>query len=259
MIEKLVNSKTRLKILQHFLSHIDDRYYLRELERMLEESLSPLRRQLLKLEAMGILTVEEEANVKYYKLNKDFEGLEELKTMVLGQEVLDSATVMSSRDRSNGIILRASGEAASREEKESSAPKDEFKERLDNIILEAASAPKAEKRIAPQMASLAVSVASLIIVLTAALLVYSNAKNIKQMASLITKEEVLDSATVTGSRDRSNTNILRASGEAASREEASYRSSSNGEMTSKKWKLFPGNIPVLSGGETEGEKKSKEL
>ncbi|MEK6733127.1 MAG: transcriptional regulator, partial [Candidatus Omnitrophota bacterium] len=61
MIEKLVNSKTRIKILKLFLSHIDDRYYLRELERMLEESLSPLRRQLVKLTRMGILVVEEEA------------------------------------------------------------------------------------------------------------------------------------------------------------------------------------------------------
>src|SRR3990167_9984943 len=83
MIEKLVNSKTRLKILKLFLTHIDDRYYLRELERMLDESLSPLRRQLVKLTQLGILIVEEEANLKYYKLNKGFEGLEELKRIVL--------------------------------------------------------------------------------------------------------------------------------------------------------------------------------
>jgi len=83
MIEKLVNSKTRLKILKLFLSHIDDRYYLRELERLLGESLSPLRRQLVKLTNIGILITEEEANLKYYKLNKDFEGLEELRELVL--------------------------------------------------------------------------------------------------------------------------------------------------------------------------------
>ena len=64
MIEKLVTSKTRIKILNLFLSHIDDRYYLRELERMLDESLSPLRRQLVKLVNMGILIVEEEANLQ---------------------------------------------------------------------------------------------------------------------------------------------------------------------------------------------------
>ncbi len=91
MIEKLVTSKTRIKILKLFLSHIDDRYYLRELERLLDESLSPLRRQLVKLANMGILITEEEANLKYYRLNKNFEGLEELKELVLEKKRLASS------------------------------------------------------------------------------------------------------------------------------------------------------------------------
>ena len=98
---------TRIKILKLFLSHIDDRYYLRELERMLEESLSPLRRQLVKLTRMGILVVEEEANLKYYRVNKNFEGLEDLKKIILekmGSEVIkanEPETVMS---RSEDIV-----------------------------------------------------------------------------------------------------------------------------------------------------------
>ena len=59
MIEKIVTSKTRAKLLKLFLANMDSRYYLRELERMLDESLSPLRRQLVKMTKMGILrTVE---------------------------------------------------------------------------------------------------------------------------------------------------------------------------------------------------------
>ena len=84
MIEKIVTSKTRAKLLKLFLANIEDRYYLRELERLLDESLSPLRRQLLKLEKMGILTVEYEANLKYYRLNKNFTGIDELRNLVLG-------------------------------------------------------------------------------------------------------------------------------------------------------------------------------
>lgn len=34
---------------------------------------------------------------------------------------------------------------------------------------------------------------------------------------------------------------------------------SNGEMASRKWKILPGNVPVLSSVETGGEKKGKEL
>ncbi|MFH1854019.1 MAG: winged helix-turn-helix domain-containing protein [Candidatus Omnitrophota bacterium] len=95
MIEKIVTSKTRVKLLNLFLTHIDDRYYLRELERMLDESLSPLRRQLLKLVEMGILITEEEANLKYYKLNKSFEGIEELRKLVLGQDHVAAASYLS--------------------------------------------------------------------------------------------------------------------------------------------------------------------
>lgn len=86
MLEKIVTSKTRVKLLNLFLTHTDDRYYLRELERKLDESLSPLRRQLLKLVKMGILTTEEEANLKYYRLSKNFEGIDELGKLVLGHD-----------------------------------------------------------------------------------------------------------------------------------------------------------------------------
>ena len=112
MIEKLVNSKTRIKILKLFLSHIDDRYYLRELERMLEESLSPLRRQLVKLTRMGILVVEEEANLKYYRVNKNFERLDELKRIVLEEDAfviarsLEGATKQSNEIASLPLVAR---------------------------------------------------------------------------------------------------------------------------------------------------------
>nr|MBU1328370.1 hypothetical protein [Candidatus Omnitrophota bacterium] len=204
MIEKLVNSKTRLKILKLFLSNIDDRYYLRELERLLEESLSPLRRQLMKLTNIGILITEEEANLKYYKLNKNFEGLEELEKIILGQKVLDSASAAYSPDRSN------------------------------NIDAEVASIPSgAPKRFRYDLAVL--SFISVFVLVTAIFVVYTNNKNIKQVAKLISNS----GAEFTGVRSATPV--------------------SNGEMMSKKWKVIPGNIPVLSSGKTGEEKNSKEL
>ena len=86
MLEKIVTSKTRIKILKLFLTNIDARYYLRELERILDESLSPLRRQLIKLVKMGILITQEEGNVKYYLLNKNFTGIDELRNLVLDKK-----------------------------------------------------------------------------------------------------------------------------------------------------------------------------
>jgi DNA-binding transcriptional ArsR family regulator len=198
MIEKLVTSKTRIKILNLFLSHIDDRYYLRELERMLDESLSPLRRQLVKLTNMGILIIEEEANLKYYRLNKNFEGLEELKEVVLGKKIIPLQSVTS-----NGNLETVS------------TPK-QF--RYDLAIL---------------------SFVSIFVLVTAMFVVYANNKNIKQVTKLISGEPF----------------------QLRSAPTATYAVSpaSNGEMASKKWKVIPGDIPVLSSGGTGEEKKSEEL
>ena len=209
MIEKLVNSKTRIKILKLFLSHIDGRYYLRELERMLDESLSPLRRQLVKLTSMGILVVEEEANLKYYRVNKNFEGLEDLKKIILEKmdnEIIkanEPETVMS---RSEDIV-----------EIETTVPK-HF--RYDLVLL---------------------SFISFFVLTTAIFVVYSNMKNIKQVASFISKEAVSPAASA---------GVL---------QPTQLEKGSNGEMASKKWKVLPGNVPVLSSGETGEDKKSKEL
>lgn len=207
MIEKLVTSKTRIKILKLFLSHIDDRYYLRELERLLDESLSPLRRQLLRLAKDGILITEEEANLKYYRLNKNFEGLEELKRLVLDKEIIDSTAVQpSSEDASTEI-----------ETARSASPR-QF--RFDLVLL---------------------SFISIFVLLTAIFVVYTNMKSIKQVASLIAKDTTLPTAAV----------------EQTIEPRQSERS--NGEMISKKWKVMPGNIPVLSNGETGEDTKNKEL
>jgi DNA-binding transcriptional ArsR family regulator len=91
MIEQLVTSQTRVKLLKLFLSNIDKRYYLRELERLLNESLSPLRRQLIKLVRMGILNVEDEGNLKYYSLNKNFVGIGELQRLLVSYEIPEGA------------------------------------------------------------------------------------------------------------------------------------------------------------------------
>lgn len=218
MIEKLVTSKTRIKILKLFLSHIDDRYYLRELERLLGESLSPLRRQLLKLTDMGILITEEEANLKYYRLNKDFEGLEELKNMILERNV----------------IARSPEGAAKQSQEETSFA------RNDNY--QAVSAPR---HFRYDLALL--SFISVFVLITAIFVVYANTKSIKQVASLISNKTVLDSTNYS-----SHSNDIDA-------EPRSAGSVSNGEMVSRKWKIIPGNIPVLSSGETGEEKKNKEL
>ncbi|MBN1794209.1 MAG: winged helix-turn-helix transcriptional regulator [Candidatus Omnitrophica bacterium] len=73
MFEELFTSKIRLKLLQLFLSDPAKPRYLRGLERELGEPLSPLRRELVKLVRLGLLTTQREANIKYYYVNKQSE------------------------------------------------------------------------------------------------------------------------------------------------------------------------------------------
>ncbi|MFA5389191.1 MAG: winged helix-turn-helix domain-containing protein [Candidatus Omnitrophota bacterium] len=205
MIEKLVTSKIRIKILKLFLSNIDDRYYLRELERILEESLSPLRRQLVKLAEMGILTTEEEANLKYYRLNKNFDGLEDLKKIVLG--ITESET----------FPKPALGEVA------------------------VPSLPNAGLGKGARFDLMALAFISVFVLATALFVAYSNTKNIKQVAGMISVNKAAQPVSKAAAQHAPKSNI------------------SDSEMISRNWKLMPGNVPVLSSGEISKEKKSEEL
>lgn len=157
MIEKLITSKTRTKLLRFFLTHIDGRYYLRELERILDESLSPLRRQLVKLTKMGILVTEQEANLKYYRLNREFAGIEELRSLLLG-----------------------GGEAYKGPTDESAPKKDALRNSDLNI------APQMPKR--PRYDVVVLTMVSFFILLTALFVAYSSSRNIRQVAGLISDE-----------------------------------------------------------------------
>jgi predicted transcriptional regulator len=72
MLKMLFTSNTRLKLLDHFFNHPFRSFYLRELQRTLDESLTPLRRELGKMEQIGLLQSRREGNQKYYALNREF-------------------------------------------------------------------------------------------------------------------------------------------------------------------------------------------
>ncbi|MDP6685898.1 MAG: winged helix-turn-helix domain-containing protein [Candidatus Omnitrophota bacterium] len=226
MLEKLITSKTRVKILELYITHIDDRYYLRELERLLDESLSPLRRQLLKLVALGILTTEEEGKLKYYRLNKDFAGIEELRKLVSGITEKPAPRQTESYVESKSVQIK------------SETKSQEVIEKPVEIIKPQGPSPKAVKaRGLEPWVALSVS---LFIFIAAIFIVYTNTQNIEKVAALISEKTEKVSETVI-------------------EEVAKATATRPDEMISKRWKLTPGYIPVLSGGETDDDEKSKEL
>ena len=79
MLETLVSSRIRRTLLEHILAHPDERFYLRGLAKHLGLSVSPLRRELLRLEQLGLLRAYDEANVRFYIVNQSCPMFQQLK------------------------------------------------------------------------------------------------------------------------------------------------------------------------------------
>jgi hypothetical protein len=95
MFADLITSKTRIKLLNLFLTQPHDMYHVRECVRRTEEEINAVRRELLSLEKKGVLQKEQRANRVCYSLNKDYPFYFDLlkigaKTIGLGQQILEN-------------------------------------------------------------------------------------------------------------------------------------------------------------------------
>ncbi|MGA2967959.1 MAG: transcriptional regulator, partial [Candidatus Levyibacteriota bacterium] len=72
MFADLITSKSRIKLLNVFLSSPNDMLHVRELVRRTHDEINAVRRELAFLEKKGILTREPRANRVYYFLNKSY-------------------------------------------------------------------------------------------------------------------------------------------------------------------------------------------
>ena len=70
MLETLVPSRIRRTLFEYLLTHSRERFYLRGLAKELGVSVSPLRRELKRLEQMGMLKAHQEANIRFYVVNE---------------------------------------------------------------------------------------------------------------------------------------------------------------------------------------------
>src|SRR5271156_3149962 len=72
MFSDLITSKTRIKLLNLFLTSPHDMYHVRECVRRTEEEINAVRRELILLEKKGVLKKEPRANRVYYSLSRDY-------------------------------------------------------------------------------------------------------------------------------------------------------------------------------------------
>lgn len=93
MFSDLITSKSRVRLLDVFLTSPSSMYHVRELVRKTGDEINAVRRELAFLEKKGILTKEPRANRVYYFLNKNYSFYYDLlklgaKSMGLGAEIL---------------------------------------------------------------------------------------------------------------------------------------------------------------------------
>jgi len=101
MLEKLLGSHARVKILKLFLLNPTEKFYIRQLSRDLKLQLNSVRRELENLEKFGILTSdmkneegkeEKEAaggqEKKYFRANPNFVLFDEIKALIVKAQIL---------------------------------------------------------------------------------------------------------------------------------------------------------------------------
>jgi hypothetical protein len=89
MIETLVTSKTRVKLLLKFFLNSDTKSYLRNLESEFGESTNAIRLELNKFEKAGMLQSELEGNKKLYKANTSHPLFKDINNIVFKYVGLD--------------------------------------------------------------------------------------------------------------------------------------------------------------------------
>lgn len=92
-LDALFISKVRIKSLKYFIFHPDVPIHLRAAVRELKEEINAVRRELNRLDEIGLLTSEVRGNRKYFSLNFKHPLLEELtgifhKAFGLGGEII---------------------------------------------------------------------------------------------------------------------------------------------------------------------------
>ena len=83
MLETLLGSKLRAKVLGWLFTHPDERYFVRQLTTLVGEDSTNVSRELARLEKTGILISTTEGKQKYYQANRQSPVFNELHGLIL--------------------------------------------------------------------------------------------------------------------------------------------------------------------------------
>ncbi len=105
-LQDLMISKVRVLVLQLFFTNPKEKYYVREMSRLIKVEINALRRELERLLNCGLLRKEERGNRIYYFLNPRYIFYQELERMIAKTTGLGAAILKYRRKL--GTIVYAS-------------------------------------------------------------------------------------------------------------------------------------------------------
>jgi predicted transcriptional regulator with HTH domain len=82
MLKSLFSSSIRADVLALLLNSPEEKFYVREIAKLLRKNPSGVKRELDKLEEMGLVFSEKVANLKYFQANKNSPLFSELKDLI---------------------------------------------------------------------------------------------------------------------------------------------------------------------------------
>lgn len=86
MLERLITSKARVKLLTLFLLNPGREFYVREIVRATDLNINAVRRELINLEGIGLLKSAQKGNMKVYHSDNSMPIWQELTSIVLKTE-----------------------------------------------------------------------------------------------------------------------------------------------------------------------------
>jgi len=93
MIEQLFGSKTRVKLLQLFMSNPNRAFYVREITRKIDEQINSVRRELANLLSIGIISSQESDNKLYYEVNQKYPHYQSLRSIFTNKKAMARSEV----------------------------------------------------------------------------------------------------------------------------------------------------------------------
>lgn len=98
-MEQLFGSKTRVKLLQLFMSNPNRSFYVREITRKIEEQINSVRRELANLLSLGVITSDSTNNKLYYEVNQTYKHYNALRELFTGKKAAPASKTSAKKSK----------------------------------------------------------------------------------------------------------------------------------------------------------------